>query len=336
MDKTGAIVFDYSKACGILGKSFVNSRASLLFEQTSLSELWTLLFKSPAPLMPERLLAEEIERQAQNQLIKQFSFFISQFDKPNEILVEQFKIFEIENLKAIGDALCAGEASCPHLIDLGKYKTLHTEAWPNIAKMTLGTEYEWYNKVPKIHEQQKSDFELDLYLVQSYWKIINKFHGEEKEAHIKLFLDEYVIKNIIWALRLEIYYDMDLPEIIDNLFYVKNPDERDPLAGPAIHALKRNINLHSDWTNWEFSSLLNPNEAGDWKIDPVWIENKSLQKRQKLAEYVFRQYPMTSAALVAWFKIKRYELVCIKIAVESLRLNMNSQNALNSMGMNIM
>ena len=61
----------------------------------------------------------------------------------------------------------------------------------------------------------------------------------------------------------------------------------------------------------------------------------NLQKRQKLADFVFRQYPMSSAALVAWFKLKRYELVCIKIAVESARLNINSQETLNSMGISV-
>lgn len=335
MDNQGALTFSYAKACGILGKSFVNSRANLLFEQNSLSDLWTLIFKTPVPLMPERLLAEEIEKQALNQLIKQFSFFISQFDKPDSILIEQFKIFEIENLKEIGDSLCSGETVCPPLVDLGKYSSLHTEFWPNLAKITKGTEFEWYNTVPRVHEQQQRDFALDLYLVKSYWKEINKFRGEEKEAHLKLFLDEYVIKNVIWALRLLVYYEMDSEEIVKNLFYVENLNELDPVAGPAIRALRKNPTVYSDWTNWEFADLLNPNDAGEWKIDPVWIENKALQKRQKLADFVFRQYPMSSAALVAWFKLKRYELVCIKIAVESARLNINSQETLNSMGISV-
>ena len=335
MDKEGAEIFTYTKACGILGKSFVNSRVNQLFEQNSLSDLWTLLFKTPVPLMPERLLAEEIEKQALNQLIKQFSFFISQFDSPCGILTEQFTIFEVENLKELGDALCSGESVCPELIDLGKYSTIHPEFWPDLAKITKGTEFEWYNTVPKIHEQQERDFALDLHLVKSYWEEIQKFHGEEKEAHLKLFLDEYVIKNVIWALRLLVYYEMEPSEIVKKLFYVEALNEQDPVAGPAIRVLKRNPSVYSEWTNWEFADLVNPNEGSEWKIDPVWIENKALQRRQKLADFVFRQYPMTSAALVAWFKMKRFELVCIKIAVESARLNINAQNALNSMGITV-
>lgn len=336
MDKQGAEIFNYAKACGILGKSFVNSRVSELFRQNSLSELWVLLFKTPVPLMPERLLAEEIEKQALNKLINQYSFFISQFDKPCQILLQQFKMYEIENLKEIGDSLCAGETVCPELIELGKYSSLHTKCWPDLAGITKGTEFSWYNKIPKVHEQQQYDFKLDFFLVKAYWNEIKKIHGEEKEAHLKLFLSEFVIKNIIWALRLKLYYEMDDEEIKKNLFYVESVTEKDPIAGPAIRVLKKNPSSYADWTNWEFSELLNPNEGGEWQVDPVWIENKSLGKMQKTAEFVFRQYPSTTAALVAWFKIKSYELVCIKIAAESVRLNINSQDALNSIGVPVL
>ena len=40
MDKSGADAFVFAKANGILGKSFVNSRARLLFGQKSLADLW--------------------------------------------------------------------------------------------------------------------------------------------------------------------------------------------------------------------------------------------------------------------------------------------------------
>ena len=49
MDKTGAECFVYAKACGLLAKSFTGSRAAALFDARSLSELWTLLFRTQAP-----------------------------------------------------------------------------------------------------------------------------------------------------------------------------------------------------------------------------------------------------------------------------------------------
>ena len=49
---------------------------------------------------------------------------------------------------------------------------------------------------------------------------------------------------------------------------------------------------------------------------------------------VFHRYPMEDAALAAWFKLKSYELTCIRTAVESLRLNINSREAMEAVGVN--
>lgn len=333
MDRSCALIFNYTKASGLLGKSFIKNKAPVLFQQKSLVDLWILLFKTQPPAVPERLLAERIEKETFSKLIRQYSNFIKQYDNPPEILIEQFRIFEIENLKEIGDALCAGEQKCPDIIPLGKYSSLHTECWPDLKKITEGTVYAWYNKVPEPHEQQAVDFKLDLSLVQSYWKVVNSFTGDEREVQVKLFLDEFVIKNIIWALRLSVYYGMDKAEILKHLFYVTDaPSKNDPVAGPVLKILDKDINDFNQWENWEFAKYLNPHDSPEWKIDPAYIEWKYNQVKEHHALSVFHSQPMSLSALVAWFKIKRYELNCIRTAVESIRFNINSQNAMLSAG----
>ena len=74
MDKSGANAFVFAKANGILGKSFTNNHARQLFGAKSLAELWTLLFKTQPPLVPEVLLSQQIEEKA-------FSDFISSYIK---------------------------------------------------------------------------------------------------------------------------------------------------------------------------------------------------------------------------------------------------------------
>ena len=64
MDKSGAGAYIFAKANGILGKSFTGKRANLLFGQKSLAELWTLIFRSQPPLVPEVLLSQQIEEKA--------------------------------------------------------------------------------------------------------------------------------------------------------------------------------------------------------------------------------------------------------------------------------
>ena len=118
MDKSTAVSFSYAKAAGLLSKAFIKDRTHRLFEQESLADLWTLLFKEPAPLVPETLLARQLEEKAFEKFFDQYLFFINQYDKPPLILTDKIKRFEIENLKEIIGALSAGEKELPHLLDL--------------------------------------------------------------------------------------------------------------------------------------------------------------------------------------------------------------------------
>ena len=336
MDKSTAVSFCYAKAAGLLSKAFIKERTRLLFEVESLADLWTLLFKEPAPLVPETLLARQIEERAFSDFFSLYLFFLKQYDKPPLILIDKIKRYEVENIKEIVGALCSGENELPRLLDLKDFSKIDLQAWPELAKMTAGTDFEWLKKTPDLSEQQQVEFKLDLMLLRENWKAINNCHGDDKEGHIKLFLDEFVIKNIIWALRLELYYEMPAEQVIQNLFYVTDsPDKNDPVAAPAIKVLGFDKNTYQDWENWEFEKYLNPYEPGQtWCVDPVWIERRYIEHQAVLAEQIFHRYPMEDAALAAWFKIKSYELTCIRTAVESLRLNIGSKEAMEAVGVN--
>ena len=70
------------------------------------------------------------------------------------------------------------------------------------------------------------------------------------------------------------------------------------------------------------SDLLNPHEEGVvWKIDPRWVQQSAKTAFNAKALRQFRKHPFTANVLVTWFKIKQYELDCIRTAAEGLRLN---------------
>lgn len=334
MEQSGANAFVYAKASGIIGKSFIGPRAELLFEQKKLSDLWTLLFDSPAPLIPEVLLAREIEAEAFRKFLNQYVYFINQYSKPQQILIAQLNIYDAENLKEVAAALCAEETECPELVDLGKFSKLNYTAWPDISAITRGSEYEWYNKVPDIHEQQQMEFQIDMQVIKNLWNAINATKGEDKEALLKLYKAEYVIKNIVWALRLRVHYQLEKEEIIPKLISVTDgPLANDPVAGPALEVLDMPLDDYNAWQNWTFKDLVNPMmDNGVWKIDPSWIESKNKVRVNKLALRVFHQYPMSVSSLIGWYKIKKFELSCIRTAVESLRLSVQADVAKATVG----
>ena len=337
MDKSGADAFVFAKANGILGKSFVKNRAHLLFEAKSLTELWTIIFKTQPPAVPEVLLAQEIENKAFADFIKEYTEFINCYDKADSVLTDQLFIYEAENLKEIGAALCSGETKLPSLVQLGNYSVLHYEQWPDIAAITKGTVFSWYNSVPGIHEQQSMEFKIDLQVCQHLWQSICQEKGEAKSLLMKLYKQEFIIQNIVWSLRMRLYYNMKKEDIIPLLIHITDkPSVQDPVAAPALKTLDWPLDEYEHWENWKYASLLNPREDGlVWQIDPVWIERKNKIAVNKMAGILFHQFPSDSCFLIGWYKMKDFELSCIRTAVESLRLGISSQDAMNAVGIKV-
>lgn len=334
MDKSGAGAYIFAKASGNLGKSFTGTRVHQLFEQKTLQELWTLLFKEQVPMVPEVLLAQQIEDKAFTKFLNTYADFVNQYDNPDPLLMDLLFIYEAENLKEIGAALCNGEQKLPPVKKLGSASILKYSAYPDIAKITRGTPFAWFNHVPELHEQHEMDFKLDLQVVRHLWNSLDNQKGEEKDALINLLKTEFILKNIVWALRLRIYYKMEKDDIIKKLIYVTNhPSAADPVAAPALKVLDMPLDEYGPWNEWKYQDLVNPHIDGEvWNVDPGWIENKAKAKLNRMALNMFHQYPMTTASLVGWYKIKEYELSCIRTAVESIRLNIDPQEAMNAVG----
>jgi len=334
MDKTGAGAYIFAKANGILGKSFTGKRAQKLFAAKSLGELWTLLFRSQPPMVPEVMLSQQIEEKAFSDFTNQFVQFISLYDKPEEVLKDQLLMYDGENLKELGAALCKGEPKCPAVINLKNYSSLNYAAWPDIKKITKGSPFSWYNKVPGIHEQQELDFKIDIQICRHLWDAATRQKGEAGEALLKLYRQEFIIKNIVWVLRLRLYYNMKSEDIVKNLIYVTDkPGHSDPIAAPALKILEWPLDEYEVWSNWRYASLVNPYEPGTvWQIDPIWIEKRNRVEINRKAAMLFHQFPGEPASLIGWYKMKEFELSCIRTAVESIRLNVNPEEAMDAIG----
>ncbi|MCR4580274.1 MAG: V-type ATPase subunit [Treponema sp.] len=334
MDKEAAGAYIFAKASGILGKSFVGDRAEILFNQKNLQDLWSLLFRSHPPMVPEVLLARQIEVDSLDQFIKQYAELVYAYDNPDPILMDQLYIYEAENLKELGAALCKGEKECPSIRNLGKYSLLNYSAWPDIKAITKGSIFSWYNHVPGVHEQQEMELKVDMQVIRHLWNSVEKEKGSDYLALMKIYKNEYVIKNVVWALRLKLYYEMSDEQILEKLIYVTDgPSKKDPLAGPAIHALELPLDDYNAWAASKFCNYINPHTEGlVWTVNPSWIEKISRIQVNKLAWNTFHMYPLSVCSLISWYKIKHFELNCIRTAVESLRLNIGSEEAMSAVG----
>ncbi len=323
MDRSGASAYVYAKASGMLAKSFVGPRTVKLFEAKSLAELWSLLFKKEVPLVPEGMLAQMLEQEAELEFVKDFQTLLGAYRKPDPVSLLMFRSYDFSNLKNIASALRTGETVMPAVVDIGRYRMLDYGAWPDIARITKDTPVSWYSRIPDTAEETEWENLLDLQYIHMLWNTVQKLPGVDRRPVEALVREEIVLQNIIWAIRLRVYYDMKAEEIIPRLAPAgEAADRNDILAGPAVRILGFAVDTYADWENWKYAELLNPHEEGVvWAVDPRWVQQSVNVRINRLAYSQFHQYPFTVDVLISWFKIKQHELNCIRTAAEGLRLN---------------
>jgi len=334
MDKGAADSYVYSKASGMLAKSFIGSRAVRLFEVHSLSELWGLLFKMEIPVIPEKLLARELENTAQKQFISDYIKLISNYSNPSPVFISLLHYYDYENIKAINANLAYGKKECSNIIDISPYNLLDYQQWPDIKKITQKDSIKWFDKVSPGPEQKNTDYLLDLQYVSELWDSCKAIKSECKDAILDLIGEKFIIDNVLWALRLKIYYKMPEDLIIQNLAYSDSLKSlRDPFVIEALKVLQWDVDNYEQWKDWKYVRLLNPNEVGNiWKVDPRWIFNSYKTEYVKKAKRLFHQFPFTEGPLICYFIIKQNELDNIRTASECLCLNINQQLAMEKVG----
>jgi vacuolar-type H+-ATPase subunit C/Vma6 len=334
MDRSGAAAYVYAKASGMLAKSYVGPRAARLFEAGSLHELWALLFTQDAPVLPEALLAQALEQEAEKQFASDYITLLGAYSKPGGVLVALLRSFDYENLKDMGAALCEGAENRPALVDIRPYSRLDYDGWPNLAKITRDSPAAWYNAVPQASNQHELDEKLDKLYTKELWDSVMALKGAEREVLSDLVRRHLSSENMLWVIRLKVYFAMPREEIIPRLAYGGDTGKRsDPLAGEAFRILDYPVDSYEVWSKWKYAGLLNPSEEGvPWTIDPRWLYQAFRRRIQHMAMQRFHQHPFADAALASWFLIKQFELDCIRTAVEGLRLNVDKKLARETAG----
>lgn len=326
----------YALVSGKLAKSYVGTRVNKLFQVSSLSELWMLLFDDPIPSLPEFLLAKQIEEKAEKRFIKEFSFLLSQSSKPEPVSLQLLRSYDYENLKKINFVLSTGDLKdgLPKISDIGKLSQVFYKKWPKLESMTKDTPFSWYKKPFNAEQVLSFENKLDTQYVKFLLKAVQSYSGENREAIQNLIGEELKINNVIWAIRLRLYYNMNNDEIKSNLIWAGEiGSKNDFLAESALKTLSLPLDSFKEWNNFEYANLLNPEVEGDfWQIDPRWMQRTASIKLNALALSMFHKFPCSEIVLIPWFKIKKHELDCIRTATERLCLNVDVEQAKEFVG----
>ncbi len=327
MDRSSATDYVYAKSHGMLAKSFVGSRKGNLFAAKTLSDLWRLLFKTSAPLIPENMLARAIEEEAERTFIADYINLLSSFDEPEHIAVHLLRFYEYQNIKEINAAILRGHTTIPKIADIGTYAQLHYDQWPKVHLITKNTDIEWLDTVPTRDTQKDVDSRLDIQYTKELWNSVQKLSAPQKPSVEKLIKEQIILQNVLWAIRLKTYYGYTQTQIEEQLVYADDTrPTNDLLAGAALATVDKQSDLWDNWSDWKYVNLLNPSDGVSvWHIDPTWLQNSINVHLNKMAYKSFSKNFYSAHILVSWYKIKEYELNCIRTCVEGLRLNVDTE-----------
>ncbi|MCR5613630.1 V-type ATPase subunit [Treponema sp.] len=325
MDRTGASCYIYAKASGMLAKSYTGPNAKKLFNAKSLQELWSLLFDDEMPSVPQTVLAQVIEKKSYEKFVEEYNTLLTAYSKPDDVLVELLHWFDFENLKNAGALLSTGHSEKLDYTSIKPFNLLKYEQWPDLEKMTVGTELAWYNRPPQVFEQQEFSNRLDIQFIKKIWKVSEKLPAAEKKAVQKIIAERYSMKNILWAMRLKVYYNMSSDEIKNRLVFLEDRKSRSDLfAKEALKILDFNVDSYDDWSKWHYAFLLNSSDdLRFWKLDPQFVEQKVSDLFYVQMKRNFHREPFTAMVMVAWFFIKMHELDNIRMVTEAIRLNVD-------------
>lgn len=307
-------------------RSYVGIRTRKLFEIKRLTELWSLLFGEEVPLVPEGMLALLIERKASERFVACFLELLSYYDRPDPVSVALISLYDYNNLKSASAALSLGKKEPPFMIDIGEFSIIQKDRWPDIAEMTKGGPLAWYDRVPDESSQLEWENRLDHAYYRSLWDAVLSLPRNDRKSAEKLVKEEIILQNIVWAMRLKVYYGKTPEEIVPML-------ATEELSHPARELLGRPVDSWNEWAAWKYAWLLNPHEEGvPWSLDPRWAQLSADKHLYRLAMHQFHQNPFTPGVLVAFFKIKQLEEQMIRVAAEGLRLGATESQMNDFMG----
>jgi vacuolar-type H+-ATPase subunit C/Vma6 len=332
----GERAYVYAKACGIIGKSFVGKRTSRLHSVTRLTELDRLVFPGDSHDLPGQELLVDLERRIIKRSVNQISTIVDSFSTPPELLARLVRSYEYEDVKRIISALEAGDSRIPAYTDIGRFRTVHFEAYPDPAGMFKGTEFAFLineqfgqDSQDRTAEGSRLQTKLDHQYYSSLWESLAKLPRKDKSAYEKLFCEEISLRNAVWALRLRTYYNMPDEEIRERLVDISPHSKGDcaSLAADALAALPLALDSRSDWLKWRRSDFLNPEQPGvPWKLDPRYFQNAAAVYLYRLARLSFRRNPFSLDTVLCFIKLKQFEEDFLTSMAEGLGMGMSVQD----------
>lgn len=327
----GEAAYAWAKACGILGKAFLGPRLSRLYPVGRLAELDRLLFPDSPLQLPERELSARLERRISERAAARTAAVVAAFSDPPAALSRLIAAFEYADLSRCLAAVAAGERERPAVVDLGRFGTVDFDAYPDVAKMTAGTEFTWLpDALASGRSAVEIGTELDGRYYRSLWASAASLGSADRRVFEDFVAEEIALKNIVWALRLRVYYGLGADEL--RAFLVDVERDGRSLAEDALKAAGFALDRREDWLRWRPRYLLGGGLPGEgWRVDPRRVQGAAARRLYALARASFRRHPLSVGAFVCWAKLLQREEDLLTSVAEGLVLGIAPREVVSSL-----
>ncbi|MDR2101126.1 MAG: V-type ATPase subunit [Treponema sp.] len=327
MPVSGERAYVYAKACGIIGKSFIGKRIPTLGGVGRLSELDRLVFPQSSRDLPERELLVDLENRIIGRSVNQIIAIVGSYRRPPPLLRRLVRVYEYGDLKSALSALSGGGGPAPVFTGIGPFGTVNFKAYPDLAAMLKGTEFEFLlgeklsdNALPGAISLQ---IKLDRHFYTSLWQDLLSLPKKDRRSAERILSEEISLRNSVWALRLRTYYGMPPEEVRNMIFSLPG---KKSLAEDAGASLSMALDNRADWERWPRVNFLNPEIPGTpWKADPRYFQNAAAEYLYRLARLSFRQRPFSVDTAFCFIKLKQFEEDLLTSVAEGLGLGMPSR-----------
>ncbi|MDR1787471.1 MAG: V-type ATPase subunit [Treponema sp.] len=332
MFQTGERAYAYAKACGVIGKSFIGKRALPLRSADRLSALDRLVFGGGSRDLPERELLPDLETRIALRAVSAIRAVISCFRSPPEALVLLLRAAEYNDLRNCIAAFLAGEtAKTPRFTDMGPFRVLKIDKWPDLPAMIADTEFAFLLDKDGKLTRTASDATalqsaLDLRYYTALWQALQKLPRRDRRVSQDLLAKEISLLNAAWVLRLRTYYEMEVAELAKLLCRVpEGASGRKSFAAEAEAALVLPLDSRQPWAAWRWQGFLNAETPGEaWAADPRFFQNAAARYLYRQARRAFHVHPLSMDTFFCFIKLKQFEEDLLTSSAEGLGLGLSS------------
>ncbi|MDR0720537.1 MAG: V-type ATPase subunit, partial [Treponema sp.] len=315
----------------------IGRRTSSLKGISRLSELDRLIFPSGSKDLPEKELLYDLENRISGRAVSSIISIVECFSKPPKFLSLLIRGYEYTDLKSALVSSIGGDKKPPAFTDIGRFRTVHFEAWPNIPDMLLGTEFQFLLDKNGVLYKDLGTIALhtllDRHYYEALWASLNELPGSDKRAAEKILADEIILHNICWTLRLRKFYWMSAEEVKLHLVYIPGfKSKGHSFADDALGCLEFPLDNYQAWTAWKWKDFLNPDSGSSWLVDPRYFQNASSRYLYNEARQYFRQHPFSLDTIFCFIKLKQFEEDVLTSNAEGLGLGMASGDVLSLLG----